>query len=362
MRHRDPFGSHSTRQMFASAASHFSSLTDGAPTVPLQLPRHVRLLNAVLCARCRYPVVPLLCILALVALSLYMTVTEFGCENVDVVDWWTGISNAAELTANTVFGYYYWRNERVDKMISDLENLGVAPQDSTRRLGLFVWAALFVSTATCTVPSILWYGLHTPSEISSLTPSPTPSPVWYAEGCAMPGMINSFLFAQMLHLTACWLWSCHMYRHAAACVVETYFTAQDVAGRKAGQTAFFLLSHMHATSKVWAVNHLVRFFTTVALASAYMHRAQVKVKMFDTVWCYVLAAMLSGSAWATAAYPGFVNKATMGMRCSASSQRSPMTTSPPTCAPWRKRTRPGSSCTAWAMRFRTRGCTSQASQ
>lgn len=345
-------GGDDPRDVFASAASHFSSLGAAAPAGQAdgsaaqhhsdagmwrtardglqrawvlvtqhpgahrrppthELPRHVQLLNAFLCAQCRYPIIPIALIAAWLVDSASYTVTQTGGGMI------AGIGNIVEFTVNTVFGFFYWRNQRASDMITHLEPLGVTAQQSIRSLGRFVWAGLVVTTAMV-APRI--YSRWTP-EGRSISNYEQP---W---GTAMIGVVgNSWLYGQSFHLCACWLWSCHMYLRAAACIVRRHLSAADVAAGTASKTVFQLLEHMRATSRVWMWNHMFRFFASIALASAWLHFWHNAVEQgshaFVIGWTISIALALYSSAWATAAYPGYVNKTAIGMVQRKLAQRS----------------------------------------
>jgi len=268
-------------------------------------PFHVRLLNAILCAQCGLPIVPLALIVAWIAYSLYNTFHESDLEDADisVINVWIGVGNPLELAANTFFGFFYWRNQRATELISRLEELGVPAQDSIRSLGRFVWVGQVVSAAVMAGPSI-----HGRLLTDTINHDPENElPAWQL------AVSNSFLYAQMFHLCACWLWSCHAYRRAATCIVEEHISVETVATRAASKTVFGVLAHMHASSKLWAWNHAIRFFTTIALASAYLYYGQCKKGMFDIVWSYTIALTLCAMVWLTAGYPGLCMKFYYGM-------------------------------------------------
>jgi len=113
------------------------------------------------------------------------------------------------------------------------------------------------------------------------------------------------------------MWTCHMYLRAAKCVTEQHMSAQDVATGKASETLFALLAHMRATSQVWSLNHMVRFFTSVVLATVYFYYAKDQsvfsaASVFLRVWDYAIASSYYLSVFLTAAFPGYVATRFMG--------------------------------------------------
>ena len=315
-----------TTRAFGSAARQFSSLTGDSrressllsderaksPDRPHSsapaIPQNARTLHALLFADAGHPVAQAaqaVLVLAWIGYSLWGAASDLGDGAGDVrVQVMCGLANAAECAINTAFGFSYCGNQHIGELMNHLQPLGVSAQESAASLRKYLWVSFAVSAAVMIGP-IVFLRL-TPQGRGYLDSAGMGTHIAFAVG-------NSFQFLQMMHLCACWLWTCTMYRRAALSISEKFMEQEAVASRQATKTVFALLAHMRATSQVWRLNHGARFFASIVLASSYWTFSYGAKYTGLKVWNGAIALSYFLSVWATAAYPGYVMSSCMGL-------------------------------------------------
>jgi hypothetical protein len=256
---------------------------------PVQLPRHVRLLNLLLFGDGRYPYAVLLCTGLCAGCALYATRNRSG----GIV--WANIASAAELVVNAVFGYRYCRDRRADELVRELERYGLTARESVQSLSMCARAALAGVAVVFQVQYVV--------AASRAIVAKNMSIAWAAAELS----VLSFNFMQIAVVCAYWAWSNLALYRATRALVAHRLTADDVVGQCASKNVMALLECMRTTSQVFDVNHCVRFITTLVYATALFKVYQEgssasSFRESQVSW----AAALYVTVWLTAAIPGFV--------------------------------------------------------
>ena len=303
-----------------SSASALSDITSTLTRVPLlevpppalqsQLPIALRVFTTCLSGAGRWPAVPIMHAIFMCGYPVYCVVAYrrtgpamFG-----------NLVLAIENGFNLAYGFSLCRRRVIDRVLAVVfVDDKVARARHHSMLALCGWLTLLIALVQAAVPLVL-----------STTRGATGAVMLLAHVGHGPGFhwldlvdaIHNFLsWALIGEFVTLWLWTCNVFDAGSRRLVAR-LTLEHVSSREASRELFLHLERMHAVSRYWAINHVIRFLTSTILACNLLVDVDVTERRDELEWELLVGVAVTGfffmSVWLTAAAPALVSETFLG--------------------------------------------------
>ena len=112
---------------------------------------------------------------------------------------------------------------------------------------------------------------------------------------------STYVYARIVFMCILWLWVCWCLHRGGKHVIRS-ITADTVLSGQAGRSLLAHWEHSVAVSGEWSLNHCVRIFTSIAIATNWLWYA-----MHGVTGAMATAPILYALVWLTAVVPGYVS-------------------------------------------------------